>query len=179
MKKYRRMTWTDRLILEKCIIAGVHTVSLLKGKRESLLVLTERKTRYGIIPRVPGKTSDATVSALEYALSKFPQNTFQTVTVDNGPEFQNCNGMEYDKQGNKRLTVYYCHPYASCERGGNERNNCIIRRFFHKSKALCKVTQAACNRVADVINNMPRKILGYATAREFLDAEIAELQKNF
>ena len=41
----------------------------------------------------------------------------QTITVDNGSEFQDCHGMEYDKSGTKRLSVYYCHPYTSCERG--------------------------------------------------------------
>lgn len=147
-----------------------------EGKRESLLVLTERMTRYELIFRAPGKTSAATVNALDRALSQFPQGTFQTITVDNGSEFQNCHGMEHDKQGNKRLTVYYCHPYTSCERGSNERNNRIIRRFFPKGKSLRRVTQADCDRVAAAMNDMPRKILGYATARELFDAEIEKLR---
>lgn len=146
-----------------------------KGKRQSLLVLTERMTRYELILRVSGKTSDATVNALERALSKFPQNTFQTITVDNGSEFQNCHGMEHDKQGNKRLTVYYCHPYTSCERGSNERNNRIIRRFLPKGQSLRNVTQADCDRIAACMNDMPRKILGYATARELFETELAKL----
>lgn len=76
-----------------------------KGKRQSLLVLTERMTRYEIILRVPNKTSSATVRALDKLLKKFPNGTFQTITVDNGSEFQDCHGMEHDKNGNKRLTV--------------------------------------------------------------------------
>ena len=146
-----------------------------KGKRQSLLVLTERMTRYEVILRVPNKTSSATVRALDKILKKFPENTFQTITVDNGSEFQDCHGMEHDKSGNKRLTVYYCHPYTSCERGSNERNNRIIRRFFPKGKSLRKITQADCDHAATEMNDMPRKILGYATARELFERELDKL----
>lgn len=107
-----------------------------EGQRQSLLVLTERKTRFEIILRVKSKTMAATVRALESTLSKFPKGTFQTITVDNGCEFQDCNGMEKDRQGNKRLTVYYCHPYSSWERGSNERNNRVIAATFPRAKAL-------------------------------------------
>lgn len=146
-----------------------------QGTNESVLVLTERKTRYEQILRVPNKTSAATVQALNTLIPMFPSGTFQTITVDNGSEFQDCNGMEHDPNGNKRLTVYYCHPYSSCERGSNERNNRIIRRFLPKGRSLRKVTQADCDRVADAMNDMPRKILGYATARELFEQELAAL----
>lgn len=147
-----------------------------KGKRQSVLTLTERLTRFEIIIRVNAKTSKATVKAIESTLSKFPQGTFKTITVDNGSEFQDCHGMEYDKRGNKRLTVYYAHPYSSWERGSNERNNRIIRRYFPKGKSLARVTQRDCDRVAAAINDMPRKILNYHSAAELFAREIANLQ---
>lgn len=147
-----------------------------KGKRQSLLVLTERMTRFEIIVRAASKTSAATVSALERTLSKFPQGTFKTITVDNGSEFQDCYGMEHDKRGNKRLTVYYCHPFSSCERGSNERNNRIIRRYFPKGRSMSSVTQKDCDRAAAAINAMPRKILDYRTAAQLFEQEIAKLQ---
>lgn len=146
-----------------------------KGQKQSLLVLTERLTRYEIIIRVLSKTGAATVEALRETLTQFPKGTFKSITVDNGSEFSDCQGMEHDENGNKRLTVYYCHPYTSCERGSNERNNRIIRRFFRKGDSLHKVTQQDCDFVADQINDMPRKILGYATARELFDGELAKL----
>lgn len=147
-----------------------------KGKRQSLLVLTERMTRFEIIVRAASKTSAATVSALERTLSKFPQGTFKTITVDNGSEFQDCYGMEHDKRGNRRLTVYYCHPFSSCERGSNERNNRIIRRYFPKGRSMSSVTQKDCDRAAAAINAMPRKILGYRTAAQLFEQEIVKLR---
>jgi len=146
-----------------------------KGKQQSLLVLTERLTRFEIILRARSKEMSETVRALRSIIQQYPEGTFRTLTVDNGSEFQDCNGMEHDKDGNKYLTVYYCHPYTSCERGSNERNNRIIRRYLPKGRSLRKVTQAQCNWIADDINDMPRKILDYATARERFEEELAKL----
>lgn len=147
-----------------------------KGQRQSILTLTERKTRYEIIFRAAAKTSAATVTALNKIISKYPAGTFQTITVDNGSEFQDCYGMEHDRQGNKRLTIYYAHPYSSWERGSNERNNRVIRRYFPKGQSMAKVTQKQCDKVAAAINSMPRKLLGWHTAADLFAQEIANIQ---
>lgn len=149
-----------------------------KGESESLLVLTERLTRYEIIIRVLSKTAQAAVDALRKIIMQFPQGTFKTLTVDNGSEFQDCIGMEHDESGNKQLTVYYCHPFTSCERASNERNNREIRRYLPKGKSFRNVTQAQCDRIADSINDMPRKILDYDSARERFEAELVKLQAD-
>lgn len=146
-----------------------------KGELQSLLVLTERLTRYEIILRARSKEMSETVRALNSIIPHFPEGTFKTITVDNGSEFQECKGMEQDRNGNNRLTVYYCHPYSSFERGSNERNNRIIRRYYPKGQSLSKVTQSDCDWVAGDINDMPRKILGYATARELFEQELSKL----
>lgn len=149
-----------------------------KGESESLLVLTERLTRYEVIIRVLSKTAQAAVEALRKTIMQFPLGTFKTITVDNGSEFQDSNGLEHDDAGNKQSTVFYCHPYCSCERGSNERNNRVIRRYLPKGKSLRDVTQAQCDRIADSINDMPRKILEYDTARERFEAELAKLRPD-
>lgn len=145
------------------------------GKGQSLLTLTERMTRYELILRVPDKRAITTVRALDGLFRRFPAGTFQSITVDNGCEFQDCYGMEHDKNGNRRTTVYYCHPYTSCERGSNERANGIIRRWLPKGQSLSQVTQKDCDRIADLMNTMPRKILGYATSAELFNAELKKI----
>lgn len=150
-----------------------------QGQRESILVLTERVTRYEIVVRVNAKTSQCTVKALDALLASFPLGTFQTVTVDNGSEFQDCYGMEYDKMGMKRLTVYYCHPYCSSERGSNERANRIIRRYFPKGHSMSKYTQKDCSCVARALNTMPRKILDYDTPQNLFMQEIEKLCPDY
>lgn len=146
-----------------------------KGKRESLLVMTERKSRFQLMLHVPSKSSATTVKALHKLISSFKPGTFKTITCDNGSEFSNANGMEFAPTGERQTSVYYCHPFASCERGSNENANRIIRRFFPKSKSLVKVTHRQVQAVQNWINDLPRRILGYATAREVFDAWQATL----
>ena len=143
-----------------------------KGKQESLLVLTERMTRFEIIVKPGAKTAKAVVSALSKIVGRFPEGTFQTITVDNGSEFSDCDGIQ-------RLTntVYYCHPYTSCERGSNENANRIIRRFIPKGQSMKRVTQKKCDAVAQYMNNMHRKILGYRTAAELFEEQLEILRQ--
>lgn len=136
------------------------------------LVLTERKTRYEIIAKLWDKSCKSVIRALDSILSKYPQGTFKTITVDNGCEFQDCQRMEHNKKGEKRLDVYYCHPYRSTERASNERANRIIRRFFPKGASFAKYTSKDCQRVQDWMNNYPRKILDYSTPAELFQKEL-------
>lgn len=94
-----------------------------------LLVLTERKTRDEIIFKLPDHTDEAVVAALDrlerrYGADMFRQ-IFKTITVDNGSEFADVNGLERSilEEGEKRTHLYYCHPYSSWERGTNEVTN--------------------------------------------------------
>lgn len=146
-----------------------------KGKRQTLLVLTERFTRYEIIIHQPDKTAKAVVCALNEIIRQFPDGVFRTITMDNGSEFSNARGIEFDQQGKRRVYVFYCHPYTSCERGSNENANKIIRRFFPKGTSLEHCTSEDCLRVMDYMNHLPRKILGYRTAAELFQECVKNL----
>lgn len=150
-------------------------VGKAKGKKQSVLAFTERKTRYEFVFRVADKTSASTVQTLDRTLSKFPQRCFETITVDNGSEFQNFDRMEHDRKGRKRTSVYYCHAYCSSERAGNECANRIIRRFFPKGKTFENYTSKDCQKVQDFMNNLPRRILNYATPAELFEEELKNL----
>ena len=58
---------------------------------------------------------------------------FKSITFDNGSEFSRYKDIE-KKPGtkNKRTTVYFTHPYRSCERGSNENCNGLVRYFIKK-----------------------------------------------
>lgn len=144
-----------------------------RGKKQSLLVLTERRTRFEIIFRASAKTSAATVAALSRIVPRFPEGTFKTLTVDNGSEFQDADGIQALVPG-----LFYCHPYTSCERASNENANRIIRRFLPKGKSMRNVRQKDCDAVARYMNNMHRKVLGYRTAAELFEEELARLRQD-
>ena len=142
-----------------------------EGKGEALLVLTERVSRQEIIRKLDEKTMDAVTDQLTDIVASYPPGTFLTITVDNGSENQNYAGM-------KTLVneVYYCHPYSSWERGSNENQNRLIRRYFPKHQSMKDKTQADADAAAKAINNMPRKVLGYRSSQQVFDEWQARLK---
>lgn len=144
-----------------------------RGSKAALVVLTERLTRYPFIFRVPDHTMESVVRALDRLErnmgAKF-REVFQSITVDNGCEFQDCDGMERSKRSRKpRTKIYYCHPYSAYERGSNENMNRIVRRFFPKGTNFDNVTAAEVAQVEEWLANYPRRILDWATPQMLFD----------
>ena len=55
---------------------------------------------------------------------------FQTITVDNGSEFQDWEEMTQAVIGDgARIHIYYCHPYSAFERGSNENGTPHLMRI--------------------------------------------------
>ena len=144
-----------------------------KGSKAALVVLTERLTRYPLIIRVPDHTMESVVRALdriERRMGAKFREVFQSITVDNGCEFQDCQGMERSKRARKpRTKIYYCHPYSAYERGSNENMNRIIRRFFPKGTNFDDITAAEVAQVEEWLVNYPRRILDWKTPQMLFD----------
>lgn len=144
------------------------TVVGKKRTKARLLVLSERATRREIIIRIKdgrAETVQKALDRLERIYGKAFYKIFKTITVDNGSEFGNGEGIEKScRRKTKRTTVYFCHPYTSCERGTNENINRMIRRRFPKGTDFDTVTASQVQEVEDWINSYPREILGYKSA---------------
>ena len=84
---------------------------------------------------------------------------FLTITVDNGSEFADCAGMERSclREG-QRTKLYYCHPYSSWERGSNENQNRLIRRWIPKGTPIERYSDAEIAKIEEWINHYPRAI---------------------
>jgi len=128
-----------------------------QGERWGLLTIIERKTRFTIIKKVPRARKWDVYRVVIEAMSGYKVNS---ITSDNWPEFA------WMRQMGKRLwcKVFRCHPYASREKWGNERNNGIIRRFCPKWLSIQQYNEEYIKEVERKINNKPRKILNYQTA---------------
>lgn len=141
------------------------------GSGAVLLVLSERKWREEIIFKMPDKTQDSVkkvMDALERKHGNKFKEKFKTITVDNGSEFLDFKGIEESIKmpGEKRVTVYYAHPYSSWERGTNENSNKLIRRFIPKGTDIGNISKERIKYIENWMNNYPRKILGYKSAKE-------------
>lgn len=146
---------------------------LVIGKREqscALFTLTERKTREEIIVKIKGKKADYVIEALDKIEKKYRKTfkeKFKSITFDNGPEFRDYKGLErsYDKRKKgKRVEVYYAHPYRSGERGSNENNNRLIRRFIPKGVDITPITEEFIQQIEDWVNNLLRPMFGYKSS---------------
>lgn len=146
------------------------TVVGRKKSRKALLVLTERRTRKEIVIRLGDKTSRSVVRALnrlEKKMGAMFRRIFKSITVDNGSEFSDCEGMEEScRSTQKRTSVFYCHPYCASERGSNENQNGMLRRIFPKGTSFDKVTVKEVQQAEDWLNDYPRPMFGYKSAND-------------
>ncbi len=72
--------------------------------------------------------------------------------------------------------MYYAHPYCASERGSNENCNGLLRRFVPKGKSIDTIPEDTIRLITTWLNALPRKILGYRTAKEAFDEELAAIQ---
>jgi len=141
-----------------------------KGKA-CLLVLTERKSREEIIIKMAAKKQACVKLALDQLEKKYRskfKEKFKSFTMDNGCEFLDMKSLEASclKTGINRTVCYYAHPYSAWERGSNENQNKLIRRFVPKGFNINKLLKQDVKRIENWMNNYPRRILGYKTPNQ-------------
>lgn len=141
----------------------IDCVLLKKTKERVLLTLVERVSRQSVIRIMEEKTAACVSKAMALLQREYGgsfETIFKSITSDNGSEF-----AELSSCMEKTSTeVYYAHPYSSWERGANERNNGMIRRFIPKGCDPAIVTEEMVRKVEAWLNHYPRKILGYASS---------------
>lgn len=136
-----------------------------RGKHECLLTITERKTKYEIIFKISSKTSENVVNKINQIklfMNKHYDKIFKSFSTDNGSEFSNF--LEIIKNTNTK--IYFCHPYCSGEKGTNEKQNSMIRYFIPKKTLIENYSCEDINKIANWMNNYPRKSLNYKTPLE-------------
>jgi len=122
----------------------------------------ERKTRYLVAALVSTRKAADYNEATRRAFAAQPGLPRRTLTVDNGMEFAEHKTLEQALG----VAIYFARPYHAWERGTNENTNGLLRQFFPKGTDLGTATDAELQRVVKLLNNRPRKCLGYRTAEE-------------
>ena len=143
-----------------------------QGTKTVLFTLTERKTRQEIIMKLSNKETKTIARAIDKLERKYKgkfYNMFKSITFDNGVEFMGYKGIEKSCLRKKeRTNIYYAHPYCSGERGTNENNNRLIRRFIPKGVDISQIKQSKIKEIENWINNYPRQIFGYKSSNMIL-----------
>ncbi len=151
---------------------GDSIIGRRNGRKDALFTLSERMTREQIILKLESATQEAISKALnklEHNYGNYFRKKFKSITLDNGREFLDWEAIEQSGlNGKKRTLVYFAHPYSSWERGTNENQNRMIRRFIPKGTDISKLSDKDIKRIEDWMNSYPRKILGYKTPNELV-----------
>src|SRR3989344_3213709 len=89
------------------------------------------------------------------------------------------NGIENIYHEQTSIPSFFCRAYASWQKGSIENANKLIRRFFPKGTDFRFIKQKDVNYAIKLINEKPRKILGYRSAFEVAEkAGIIKILKS-
>jgi len=132
--------------------------------------LVERKSRFTFLLANEDKRSPAVIAGVGDALRPLPEAARRTVTFDRGSEF-----AAYP-QLDRELAVasYFCDPHSPWQKGGVENANGRVRRFLPREAEPGALAPARLRRLADRLNDTPRRCLGYRTPREVFEAHLAQ-----
>jgi len=136
------------------VVSGKYTRSTT-----SLVVATERKTRYlaaRLIPNLAGETFSAAMNGM------LAGKRVASLTLDNGVE----NHAHHRITEQTGATVFFCDPYSSWQKGSVEHANKLLRGYLPKGCDLAAYDQRYVEWAVDRINNKPRRCLGYKSALE-------------
>ncbi len=138
-----------------------------KASRSALVSLWERRSRFLRVEKLPDRGAKSTATTI---IQLMRNDTVETLTVNNGKEF-----AEHEQIARKlKSAVYFAEPYSPWQRESNEHGNGMLRRYFPKETDFTNLSTAELDRIVHLLNNRPRKILGYATAWE-LYSGLAEI----
>ena len=158
--------WPDE-ICNRIRIGDWEGDTVYGGVGKGLLVtLVDRKSRHLKMGLLASRTAEETRLVIEKLLRGLP---VKSISLDNGSEFSEFRKLEESLS----TLVYFAEPHKPWQRGTNENTNDIVRFFFPKGFDFRTVTDEDIQAVENLINNRPRKCLGWKTPAEILEESVA------
>jgi IS30 family transposase len=156
--------------VEDRAVPGHWEGDLLAGKANSYIAtLVERRSRFVMLVRLPGKDTQSVVQALTRRVRTLPTGLMSSLTWDRGMELAAHKTFSVATD----VQVYFCDPQSPWQRGSNENTNGLLRQYFPDGTDLSTFTQAKLNLIARRLNMRPRKTLGYDTPADRLATCVA------
>jgi len=141
-------------------IPGHWEGDLVSGAKNShIATLVERRSRFTVLVKLPGKDSESVVKALAKQMSKLPTKLRKSLTWDRGTEMAQHKSFTVATD----VQVYFCDPQSPWQRGSNENTNGLLRQYFPTGTILSNYSQADLDVIARRLNERPRKTLGFQT----------------
>ena len=138
------------------------------NRRGGAVTLVERKSGYLLLGKVPNLQAATVRQVAVQRYQSTPAVLRKTLTLDNGKEFAEHEQLAVEAA----LKIYFAKPYCAWQRGTNENTNGLIRQFFPKGTDLVTIPEHRFTKVQHLLNNRPRKRLGYRTPNEVLASRL-------
>jgi IS30 family transposase len=137
--------------------------------RGGAVTLVDRKSGYLLLGRVRDLRAPTVCQAAARKYQAIPAALRKTLTLDNGKEFAKHEQLALEAA----LKIYFAKPYSAWQRGTNENTNGLIRQFFPKGTDLARIPEHRFTKVQQLLNDRPRKRLGYRTPNEILASRLS------
>jgi IS30 family transposase len=145
------------------------------GNKSAVGVLVERTSRFTFLCHLPEKDATSVREAFTRKLDAIPAALLKSLTYDQGKEMAQHKQLAADLN----LQVFFCHPHSPWERGTCESQNGRIRHYLPKGTDLSKVSYQQLSAYQEMLNERPRKILGWKSpAQVFSELLISKLSSN-
>jgi transposase, IS30 family len=140
-----------------------------KDGKGSLLVITERKTRYPFLKYLENRSTENVNKAVKELLGDLP---IESLTIDNDISFQKHRELSRLIEAE----IYFCHPQCPHEKGTVENRNKAIRRYIKKRTDLSLLPQETFTFVETRLRNKYMECLDYQTPKEALESELKKIE---
>lgn len=128
------------------------------GGKTAVSVLIEPRASYSAAVKIPNLRPSVNEKAIQEMLDGFKQK--RSITRDNG--------IENKEHGKTIVPSFFCDPFHATQKPHVENLIKILRRFFRKGSDLGNYTAGQIDFAIAILNNKPRKRLGYAKPIEVM-----------
>jgi IS30 family transposase len=136
-----------------------------KNNKSAIGTLVERATRYVMLLHLPdGFGAEAVRDAMTGTIKTLPDHLWKSITWDQGREMTQHSQFSVDTG----IDIYFCDPHSPWQRGSNENTNGLLRQWFPKGTDLSVHGPDKLLEVAQLLNDRPRKTLGWKKPAEVL-----------
>ena len=147
---------------------GDFETDLVKCQNGYLVTITERKTLFNFIEKIPNKEAISVHNAIIKALSPYKEMV-KTITSDNGTEFAQHQQISQSLQ----CDWYFADPYKSQQRGANENQNGLIRQYFKNETDLNTINEKEIENIENKLNARPRKKHNFDTPKKIISNHLS------
>ena len=135
----------------------------------------ERKPRSLILSKMRGCPAETALEGITRQIKLLPAVLRRSMACELRREM----ACQPELARRLEIDIWFCDLHAPCQRGSNENTNALLRQFFPKGTDLSGIRQIELNGLARLMNQRPRKTLGWKTPEEAMDENLAAFRSTF